>query len=386
MTRIAVVTNVIPIYRYDYYRRLIEKFGSNLTVYCQDRIPGMNLQLVHEKLGHSVRLVKAWSARREKIAWQWLPYRELISGYDIYFLEGNPRILSTIVLATLLRVLGKNVVICGQKHTAGANPLFATIRLHWWATFKFLFLYSELEACQLRTQLPANKIIISMNNGLDQRAIDRAIGEWRQSTLTEWKAKYKLDERQLLLSCARLEPKNRFSQALLALQKLVQIHPHILWCVIGEGAEGDALKQQAKQLGVEKNVLWLGAIYQEYDLAPWFLSAELLLHPAAIGLSLLHAYGYGLPVVTHNNSAAQMPEFAALTASNSALCFAENNIENMTTKVSYALNNPEQLKLVAGEASRVTRTQYNTAVMAKRFCAMIEATGLSVPEELVSAK
>jgi glycosyltransferase involved in cell wall biosynthesis len=380
MTRIAVVTNVLPVYRRDYYRRLIEKLGSNLTIYCQDRIPGMNLKLVHDELGNSVRLVKVCSAEREKIVWQWLPYRELIRGYDIYFLEGNPRVVSTVLFATVLRLLRRKVVICGQKHTAGAKPLFEATRLRWWRTFNFLFLYTELEAQQMRAELSSDKLVISMNNGLDQQAIDREIAQWNPAALAEWRTERELDGRQLLLSCARLEPKNQFSQTLPALQRLVQTRPSILWCVIGSGPEDDSLKQQVKQLGLENNVLWLGSIYEEHDLAPWFLSAELLIHPAAIGLSLLHAYGYGLPVVTHSNSATHMPEFSALTESNRALCFEENNTEEMAANVTLALGNPAQLKLIAVDASRVAGTQYNTAVMADRFCAMIEAAGLPLPE------
>jgi glycosyltransferase involved in cell wall biosynthesis len=376
MTRVAVVTNVIALYRLDYYRRLIDALGDRLTIYCQDRIPGMNLQVAHESLGNRVRLVTVWSAKREKIAWQWLPYCELFRRYDLYFLEGNPRVLSTVIFATALRLLGKRVVICGQKHTAGANLISAAIRLLWWKTFRYIYLYSEPEAEQLRMEVSADKVVISMNNGLDQDAIEHEVDQWNQSSLENWKRQRNLQGRSILLSCARLEPKNRFSQAVLAVKQLVQIDSSILWCVIGDGVERDSLRQQVQELGLDKNVLWLGAIYHEGALAPWFLSATFLLHPAAIGLTLLHAYGYGLPVVTHNNSVAQMPEFAALTQSNRALCFKENDIKDMTAKCAWALNNAERLGLIAADARQVARTQYNTAIMAERFCAMIKSTGL----------
>jgi len=48
----------------------------------------------------------------------------------------------------------------------------------------------------------------------------------------------------------------------------------------------------------------------ESDLAPWFLSSELFIHPGAIGLSLLHSFGYGLTVITHDNKMLHNPEYA----------------------------------------------------------------------------
>ena len=40
----------------------------------------------------------------------------------------------------------------------------------------------------------------------------------------------------------------------------------------------------------------LGSIYDEIELAPWFLTADAFVYPENIGLSILHAFGYGLPV------------------------------------------------------------------------------------------
>src|SRR5205085_9067419 len=46
--------------------------------------------------------------------------------------------------------------------------------------------------------------------------------------------------------------------------------------------------------------------------APWFLSSSCFVYPGSIGLSLLHAFGYGLPVITHADRRRHGPEIAAL--------------------------------------------------------------------------
>ena len=63
-----------------------------------------------------------------------------------------------------------------------------------------------------------------------------------------------------------------------------------------------ALQSIAEELDVEQYVRWLGSIYDEAQLAPWFLTADAFVYPGAIGLSVLHAMGYGLPVVTQFRS------------------------------------------------------------------------------------
>ena len=88
-----------------------------------------------------------------------------------------------------------------------------------------------------------------------------------------------------------------------------------------EEAEEENLKQKAKQLGVDNNIIWLGAIYEQESLAPWFLYSKALIHPGAIGLSLLHSMGYGLPVLTHSNLDMHMPEIAAFKEGMNGLFF-----------------------------------------------------------------
>ena len=60
------------------------------------------------------------------------------------------------------------------------------------------------------------------------------------------------------------------------------------------------------------SIRWLGALYEQEVMAPWFLSAKVFVYPGYIGLSIMHAMGYGLPVITHDNMDNQSPEVAAL--------------------------------------------------------------------------
>jgi len=76
-----------------------------------------------------------------------------------------------------------------------------------------------------------------------------------------------------------------------------------------DGAMRPALEALARERGVADAVIFLGAIYDEPSIAPWATTAACLVHPGAIGLSIFHAFGYGLPVITSDRREIQMPEF-----------------------------------------------------------------------------
>lgn len=329
----------------------------------------MNIETAHERFPNQVRLVGFASLRRERLAWQNLPVREIYRGYDIYFFLGNPRVISTVLLASALRLLGKHVVIWGQGHSAGAKPAMEKLRLGWWRLFKYIFLYTENEVSALRAYGFTKQTLIGMNNGLDQEEITEAKSNWKPATLAKWQKEHCLPQRTILLSCARLTQKNQFHHMVAALPEIIARVPDVLWVVIGDGPRRDALHKYAQERDVSSHILWIGAIHEEARLAAWFLSAQIFVHPGAIGLSLLHAYGYGLPVITHSDAQRHMPAFAAMTKSNLEHCCKPDSPADLSTTLVDLLQRPARIKELSDDVLRVTE-RYNTTIMAERFIQM----------------
>jgi glycosyltransferase involved in cell wall biosynthesis len=151
------------------------------------------------------------------------------------------------------------------------------------------------------------------------------------------------------------------------LKELCKTHKEILWCVIGQGEREQFLKETISREKLDKYVLWLGSIYDENQLAPWFLSSRVLIHPGAIGLSLLHAFGYGLPVITHGDIENQMPEIAAFENEINGLAFESGSHVSMLSIIENNLFNESKLAALSSNAYITAKTKYNTKVMANRF-------------------
>ena len=151
------------------------------------------------------------------------------------------------------------------------------------------------------------------------------------------------------------------------LPRLVETRPDLLWCVIGNGSAQAELNRKAKQLGVADHIVWVGELYGEEDLAPWFMSSRFLVHPGAIGLTLMHAFGYGLPVVTHDNIDFQMPEIAAFEDGVNGCYFRENDTASLLDTISSLLDDPDRATRMSEAALDTVRSRFNTDIMAERF-------------------
>jgi glycosyltransferase involved in cell wall biosynthesis len=247
------------------------------------------------------------------------------------------------------------------------------MRLAWWRLFGYIFVYTDEDVRYLRMRGFSRQVILGMNNGLDQSSIDAAAARWTPERLKDWRGQTGLEGKTILLSCARLLSRNRFDLMIDALAQLAAGHPNLIWCVLGGGPEQENLERQAVAKGVSGHVRWLGPLHDEDKLAPWFLSSAVLIHPGAIGLPLLHAFGYGLPVITHNERAQHGPEIAALEDGRSGLLFRAGDADSLRDTVSQLVSAPTRRAALGQAALATARDRFNTARMAERFSQMVQA-------------
>jgi glycosyltransferase involved in cell wall biosynthesis len=365
--RIAIITNILPKYREGFYDALFRRTDVIVRVYCQERIPGADFETIHGKYGYKVTLMKYLSARREKIAVQFIPWIKILSESDVVFVGGNPRVVSDVLLGTLLTFMRKKVVLWTMARSFRNNRLAERIRLRWSRIFRHILVYTDEEADYLKRRGFKKNYVLGINNGLDQNAIEQAASSWPVSELNEWRYGEGIDGQILILSCARLERKNRLDLVAEALPILVSLIPNLTWCIIGSGPELPELKALVDSLSMNDHVRFVGGLYEERELAPWFMSSKLLVHPAAVGLSLLHAFGYGLPVIVNDNPRSHGPEYAAFGSGSTGLAFRENDVKHLADTIIKLLDDHQARTMMGEKAYALARNKYNTNIMVERL-------------------
>lgn len=135
----------------------------------------------------------------------------------------------------------------------------------------------------------------------------------------------------------------------------------------------------AEKYGVSDNVRWCGALYGDDQVAPWFLSAAAFVFPGPIGLSLLHAFAYGLPVVTHGDPAFHGPEFLALRSGWSGLVFRRGDAHDLAAKLQLLLEDTPMRLEIHQNALKTVRENYSLEAMIDRFVRAVQrASALSM--------
>ena len=104
-----------------------------------------------------------------------------------------------------------------------------------------------------------------------------------------------------ILSVGRLTKDKGFERLVRVFKELKDLYSDASLTIIGDGPELGKIKEIAGDL-LGRGVYLTGAIYDEEELAPYFLGSDIYVLPGAAGLSVNHALAYGLPVAAFARS------------------------------------------------------------------------------------
>lgn len=122
-----------------------------------------------------------------------------------------------------------------------------------------------------------------------------------------------------LLFVGRLTPQKRIDRLIQAVAKLRDQGKVFNLLLVGEGPESARLRALAADL--EGQVHFYGACYEEEILGRLIANADLCVSPGEVGLTAMHALGYGTPVCTHGDMSRQMPEAEAIVEGRTGVLF-----------------------------------------------------------------
>lgn len=362
--KIAIIANVVPKYREGFYEKILKNKKFKIKIFCQKSLP-TPIETSHTKFKKNVKLLNYFSFGNEKIVITKLPIIHLIRNYDLFVVEGNPRYISHFIFATILILLRKKVILWTMAHSSADNKFREYVRLKWTKLFKYLYVYTDFEKFFLKKKGFNNHVIYPMNNGLNLEEIDKIKKNFyknnqNRKTLT-------------FLSCSRLLKKNRFDLAINAFAKLKENYKFkFKYILIGTGDQEKYLKSLVKDYGLQNYVEFKGKIYDEKKLAPYFMKSVCLIHPSSIGLSLIHAFSYGLPVITHSSKLLHNPEIAAFKNNYTGFFFKINDVNSLKNKIKKFFEKKNLKNIFRLNCYNIVKNKYNSFYMAKNFFKLVD--------------
>lgn len=195
-------------------------------------------------------------------------------------------------LARWSRLAAPVRVVLDTIHTAGTGTHGRRLGYRWsnWLTNKTTAVSHGAAQTWLETRMVTDERLEIVPNGIDTET-------WKPdpAARTTLRAELGLNDEFLWLAAGRLEQVKNFS---LLLRVISALPPHARLVIAGSGSQAEALWSQARALGIEGRIRFLG--YQS-DLLRWMQAADGFALSSlweGLPMSLLEAGACGLPCVS----------------------------------------------------------------------------------------
>lgn len=141
------------------------------------------------------------------------------------------------------------------------------------------------------------------------------------------------DNAFVLIAIGRLLPKLKIKQVIDGVKRLNDRAGNICLIVVGDGPEKEDLAQQVKSLDINDKVVFCGAIYDEEKLSKIYNASDVAVVMGKVGLSAMHALGYGVPLITNDSMDEHFPEIEAVREGVTGWFFKEDDINDFVNKI-----------------------------------------------------
>lgn len=366
---IQIVQPLIPEYRVPFFQKLVQNSAHQVRVFASRQLPNDPSIKTAACIDSALHLDHPCTGfLNNRLLWQrGILLEDRLRSGDVLVVCGNARFLSNYPLIWQAKRRNIATVWWGIGSMPGQNRLRYFLRTTIMRWMDIVLLYTEREKQEfLRMGFPPERLF-AINNAIDQGSVQAATASWPPSRVAAFKQEHGLSGKQILLFCGRLSAKARVDLVIEALALLCKQNKDCLLVIIGDGDQRRNLEELAERLNVAQSIHWLGALYDQNLMAPWFLSAKVFVYPGYIGLSIMHAMGYALPVITHQNMANQSPEVAALLDGRNGLLCEENNSADLCSKIVHLLTD-ENLRMAMSKRALVTASEeFTLSEMVRRF-------------------
>lgn len=170
------------------------------------------------------------------------------------------------------------------------------------------------------------------------------------------KTRYQIREQKVILTTGRLHKRKRIGILSDIFIRNFRNSPDVAWVLVGPDLSEDV----SKAINGLENVHFLGPVYDRKKMAEIFSMADLYCVPGALGLGIVEAFYWGLPVVTM--AVNHGPEAYYLREGHNSLI--AKDIKELELMILDILFNDEKRALFSGNARRV---YFEEATLDKMF-------------------
>lgn len=313
----------------------------------------------------------------KRIVWQPQAIRAAWSGeYDGFVFMGDASWLSTWVAAVLAKLRGRRVLFWTHGWLRHDRGIRKYVRLAFYNLADGLLLYGE-RAARIGVELGYNpdKLHVIFNS-LDFDAQQALVEKISFTDIANLRTSlFGTADTPVVIAPARLTVVKRFDLLIEALRIVNRDFRAVNLLVVGDGPERSRLEALAARAGVKS--VFVGACYDEPQLAAYFVAANVTVSPGNVGLTCMHSLGYGVPVITHDDPDDQMPEWEAIEIGVTGEVFSKGSAPDLAQKIEKWTRSPLPSKEVMDKCRTAIGKKYHAKVQAAAIERAIRSRALA---------
>ena len=303
------------------------------------------------------------------LSWQPAAVKAVLrSRPDIVIAQGSPYELTAWMLAVVGRILHIPVLLWTHGLQGEEIGVKWMVRAGLFRLSQGLLLYGDHAKRLLIAKGFAADRLHVIYNSLDDR---RQVAASEQITPDDCEAFRRslgiASQERLICFTGRLQPVKRLPWFLHALHRVAQQGRNVHLVLVGDGSERPLLESLTEELGLTGYIHFLGATYDESRLSLVLSASDLAVVPSGAGLSIMHALGYGTPVLLHDRVEEHFPEWEAVREAETGWFYRYDDLSDCAEKIINALFPIPRKPLMAEACRSMINNRYNTATHAGLF-------------------
>lgn len=343
MRRICCISNCASHYRESIYKRIDEEFDCAFA-FSEKPVGGKDILSFDTGKLKRCRRLKNKIFIRAPFYWQEGVLHLLWEDCDDYIILGEPFCISTWLFLILSKFYPKKRVFFWTHGWYGREGfLKKVLKKIFFKLGAGIFLYGNYARELMIKEGFDSKRLFVIHNSLNY-AVQLDLRE-KLSGSDVYRNHFK-NENPNLIFLGRLTKVKSLDMILRALAILKSEGRIYNLTLVGDGSMKSDLQALSRELGLENQVWFYGACYDEKVNAELLYNADLCVSPGNVGLTAIHSLMFGCPVLTHDNFKMQMPEFESIVSGKTGDFFEYGNVDSLAQKIGQWFDNSKDRELI----------------------------------------
>ena len=352
--KICCIFNIAPHYNEPIYSLMDEELKCDFYIGNEMGVP---IQLMdYNKLKGFKKSLKFVSLISH-FYWQKGAVNTALKPYEHYIITGEPYSLSTWLILIITKISNKKTYLWSHGWYGNETLIKKNVKKLFFKLATKVLLYGDYARnLMINEGIPSAKLI-SIYNSLDY---EKQVETRKSLTHSKVFLDHFNTNYPTIIYIGRIQKAKKIDLLIEAIFELRKVNLHANLVIIGKDIDGSNIKSLVDKYELNNQVWFYGECYDEKEIGELIFNSNVCVVPGNIGLTVMHSFVYGTPVITHNNFANHGPEFEAIIPGKNGDFFVENSVNDLCEKIKTWISiNDLERESVRGSCYSIIDEKYN---------------------------